>query len=156
MIQVTPTIVIPEAEITERFVRASGPGGQNVNKVNSKALLRWNVVASPSLAPCFTQAPTTVTGPHDDVLLPKGSVKADWEVELAVVIGKRCDYVGEADALGHVYSESPHGKEGAELASEKRAIYDTTKLGYGNGGHTFGDALTDTDRAALLEYLKTL
>ena len=36
------------------------------------------------------------------------------------------------------------------------AIYDTTKPGYGNGGHTYGDALSADDRAALLEYLKTL
>jgi ribosome-associated protein len=40
---------IPESEIEFSFVRSSGPGGQNVNKVNSKAVLRWNVVSSPSL-----------------------------------------------------------------------------------------------------------
>ena len=42
MIQVTPTIVIPESEITERFVRASGPGGQNVNKVSTAVELRFD------------------------------------------------------------------------------------------------------------------
>ena len=41
--------MIPESEIEFTFVRSSGPGGQNVNKVNSKAVLRWNVVSSPSL-----------------------------------------------------------------------------------------------------------
>ena len=50
----------------------------------------------------FSKAPSCLSGPNDDVLLPKGSVKSDWEVELAVVIGKRCDYVSEADALDHV------------------------------------------------------
>lgn len=40
---------IPLAEFEFRFARSSGPGGQNVNKVNSKALLRWPVLASPSL-----------------------------------------------------------------------------------------------------------
>ena len=51
----------------------------------------------------FSKAPNVLSGPNDDVLLPKGSVKGDWEVELAVVIGKRCDYVEEKDALAHVF-----------------------------------------------------
>ena len=42
--------VIPESELEFTFVRSSGPGGQNVNKVNSKAVLRWNVVTSLSLS----------------------------------------------------------------------------------------------------------
>lgn len=50
----------------------------------------------------FSKAPSCLSGPHDDVLLPRGSVKLDHEVELAVVIGKRCDYVSQADALSHV------------------------------------------------------
>jgi 2-keto-4-pentenoate hydratase/2-oxohepta-3-ene-1,7-dioic acid hydratase in catechol pathway len=51
----------------------------------------------------FSKAPNCLSGPNDDVLMPKGSEKLDWEVELAVVIGKRCDYVEEKDALGHVF-----------------------------------------------------
>lgn len=51
----------------------------------------------------FSKAPSCLSGPNDDVMLPKGSVKSDWEVELAVVIGKRCDYVEEKDALKHVF-----------------------------------------------------
>ena len=43
---VTPPIVIPEHELDERFVRASGPGGQNVNKVSTAVQLRFNVAAS--------------------------------------------------------------------------------------------------------------
>jgi ribosome-associated protein len=46
MLEVTPTIVIPEHELVERFVRASGPGGQNVNKVATAVELRFNVSAS--------------------------------------------------------------------------------------------------------------
>ena len=50
MIQVTPTIVIPEAEITERFVRASGPGGQNVNKVSTAVELRFDPSQSSAIS----------------------------------------------------------------------------------------------------------
>jgi len=50
----------------------------------------------------FTKAVSCLQGPHDDVMLPQGSVKADWEVELGVVIGTIARYVEEADALRHV------------------------------------------------------
>lgn len=50
----------------------------------------------------FTKAISCLNGPDDPVMLPKGSVKTDWEVELGVVIGKRARYVEEADALDHV------------------------------------------------------
>ena len=47
---VNDKIRIPENEFSLSFARSAGPGGQNVNKVNSKAVLRWNVAASPSLS----------------------------------------------------------------------------------------------------------
>ena len=50
----------------------------------------------------FMKAITAITGPNDDVKLPKGSKKGDWEVELAFVIGKKAQSVAEADALNHV------------------------------------------------------
>jgi len=50
----------------------------------------------------FTKAISCLTGPNDPVMLPKGSLKSDWEVELGVVIGKTCRYVDEADAIDHV------------------------------------------------------
>ena len=49
MIQVTPTIAINENELVEEFIRASGPGGQNVNKVSSAVQLRFDVANSRSL-----------------------------------------------------------------------------------------------------------
>jgi 2,4-diketo-3-deoxy-L-fuconate hydrolase len=50
----------------------------------------------------FNKAPSCIIGPNDQVTIPKGSVKTDWEVELAVVIGSRTSYVSEKDALQHV------------------------------------------------------
>jgi ribosome-associated protein len=51
MIRVTPDISIDESEIDESFVRASGPGGQNVNKLATAVQLRFDVRSSPSLPP---------------------------------------------------------------------------------------------------------
>ena len=50
----------------------------------------------------FFKATTALCGPFDDVIIPKNSTKADWEVELAVVIGKKASYVDEAEALNYV------------------------------------------------------
>lgn len=50
----------------------------------------------------FTKAISCLTGPNDDVMIPRGSLKTDWEVELGVIIGRTCRYVAEADALDHV------------------------------------------------------
>jgi 2-keto-4-pentenoate hydratase/2-oxohepta-3-ene-1,7-dioic acid hydratase in catechol pathway len=50
----------------------------------------------------FTKPTSCIVGPNDPVVLPQGSVKSDWEVELGVVIGSKARYVSEADALSHV------------------------------------------------------
>ncbi|SDM89660.1 fumarylacetoacetate hydrolase family protein [Kriegella aquimaris] len=50
----------------------------------------------------FFKATSAIVGPNDDVIIPKGSEKTDWEVELAVVIGKKASYVSEAEAMDHV------------------------------------------------------
>jgi 2-keto-4-pentenoate hydratase/2-oxohepta-3-ene-1,7-dioic acid hydratase in catechol pathway len=50
----------------------------------------------------FMKVTTCITGPNDGIVLPKGSTKTDWEVELGVVIGTKAQYVDKADALKHV------------------------------------------------------
>ena len=50
----------------------------------------------------FMKANSAITGPNDDVVMPRGSVKTDWEVELGVVIGKAAKYVSEEEALDYV------------------------------------------------------
>lgn len=50
----------------------------------------------------FMKATSAICGPNDPIVIPRGSEKTDWEVELAVIIGKAAKYVSEADALSHV------------------------------------------------------
>jgi ribosome-associated protein len=54
-LEITPNLKIPEAELRLSFARSSGPGGQNVNKVSSKAVLHFGLVASPSIPPDVRQ-----------------------------------------------------------------------------------------------------
>lgn len=57
---------------------------------------------SPTEPVIFMKSTTAITGPNDPIIIPKNSVKTDWEVELAVVIGKKASYVNEEDAMDHV------------------------------------------------------
>jgi len=50
----------------------------------------------------FFKASSAIVGPYDDIRLPKGSTKTDWEVELAIVVGNKASYVSESEALTHV------------------------------------------------------
>jgi 2-keto-4-pentenoate hydratase/2-oxohepta-3-ene-1,7-dioic acid hydratase in catechol pathway len=56
----------------------------------------------------FFKATTSLAGPNDDLPLPRGSVKTDWEVELAVVIGRRARYVSREEAAAHVAGYALH------------------------------------------------
>ena len=50
----------------------------------------------------FFKATSAIVGPNDDLIIPKNAKKTDWEVELAIVIGKKASYVSEGDALSHI------------------------------------------------------
>lgn len=56
----------------------------------------------------FFKATTALTGPYDGVVIPKNSVKTDWEVELAVVIGKKAQYVSKENAYEHIAGYALH------------------------------------------------
>ncbi|MDB5236392.1 MAG: ureidoglycolate lyase [Hymenobacter sp.] len=56
----------------------------------------------------FLKSTTALVGPNDDIMLPRNSVKTDWEVELAVVIGRRASYVEEADAADYIAGYAVH------------------------------------------------
>ena len=59
-------------------------------------------MAVPKEPVLFFKSTTALCGPNDDVIIPKNSEKTDWEVELAIVIGKKASYVEEADAFNHI------------------------------------------------------
>jgi 2,4-didehydro-3-deoxy-L-rhamnonate hydrolase len=64
--------------------------------------------ATPAEPVIFMKATSAIVGPFDDVMIPKNAQKVDWEVELAVVIGKKASYVDEADALNYVAGYTLH------------------------------------------------
>ena len=56
----------------------------------------------PSEPVLFFKSTTAIVGPNDDVVIPKGSAKTDWEVELAVVIGKKASYISKEEVASHI------------------------------------------------------
>ncbi len=94
---------LPEVDLTERLgCPVSKPSkiiciGLNYAKHAKET--NANVPKEPIL---FFKATTSVSGPDDAIVIPKNSVKTDWEVELAVVIGKRALYVEENEAMNYV------------------------------------------------------
>ncbi|MEX0274971.1 MAG: fumarylacetoacetate hydrolase family protein [Flavobacteriaceae bacterium] len=59
-------------------------------------------MAVPTEPVLFFKATSAIVGPNDDVVIPKGSQKTDWEVELAIVIGKKASYVSAEEAMDHI------------------------------------------------------
>ena len=62
----------------------------------------------------------------------------------------------DSENVGWTFTSLEYGKDGEPNRNERIFIYDTTRPGYGNQGHTYGDGLNDNERDALIEYLKTL
>ena len=86
---------------------ASAPASANVGKFICIGLNYADHAAEtgapiPAEPIIFMKATSAIIGPNDDVIIPKNSIKPDWEVELAIVIGKEARYVEEADAMDHV------------------------------------------------------
>jgi 2,4-diketo-3-deoxy-L-fuconate hydrolase len=82
----------------------------------------------------FMKATTCIQGPNDPVMIPRGSTKLDWEVELGIVIGSRTRYVSEEDALSHVAGYvTINDVSEREFQSERGGTWDK-----GKGCDTFG------------------
>ncbi|WP_316746942.1 fumarylacetoacetate hydrolase family protein [Pedobacter gandavensis] len=76
----------------------------------------------------FMKSTTSLTGPNDNITIPKNSVKTDWEVELAIVISKKASYVDEADALDYVAGYVLHNDVSErEFQLERNGTWDKGK-----------------------------
>jgi len=76
----------------------------------------------------FMKATTALCGPNDDIIIPKNSKKTDWEVELAVIIGKKASYVTEEKALEHVAGYCLHNDVSErEFQIERSGTWDKGK-----------------------------
>ncbi|NUT32292.1 MAG: fumarylacetoacetate hydrolase family protein [Hamadaea sp.] len=90
---------LPEIDVRDRRVGApiARPGVIACIGLNYAAHAAESGVAPPAHPVLFYKAPNTLVGPNDDILVPRGSAKTDWEVELAVVIGRRARYLSSPD-----------------------------------------------------------
>ncbi|RFZ95640.1 FAA hydrolase family protein [Mucilaginibacter conchicola] len=76
----------------------------------------------------FFKSTTALVGPNDDIIIPKNSVKTDWEVELAVVIGKKASYVEENEAMEYVAGYALHNDVSErEFQLERNGTWDKGK-----------------------------
>jgi 2,4-diketo-3-deoxy-L-fuconate hydrolase len=101
----------------------------------------------PSEPVIFLKSTTALCGPFDDVVMPKGSKKTDWEVELAVVIGKKASYVDEENAMDYIAGYCLHNDiSEREFQLERGGTWDK-----GKGCNTFaplGPVLVTKDEIA--------
>lgn len=101
----------------------------------------------------FMKSTTALCGPFDDVVIPKNSKKTDWEVELAIVIGKKASYVEEADAMNYLFGYCLHNDiSEREFQLERNGTWDK-----GKGCDTFapiGPWLVTKDEVADPDNLK--
>lgn len=95
--------LLPEVSPEERLGPCVGHVGKflciGLNYADHAAESGAEVPSEPEV---FTKATSSITGPNDDIIIPKNSSKTDWEVELAIVIGKEARYIAEADAEQYI------------------------------------------------------
>ena len=98
-----PVSELPEVTGSPRIGACVGQIGKficiGLNYADHAAETGADIPAEPII---FSKWTSAVVGPNDDVRIPRGSVKTDWEVELGVVIGKGGSYISEEDALSHI------------------------------------------------------
>lgn len=154
-----PNLVIPlEVVKTDPVYAAAGPflsefvAWYNDSVYGQEAWLEPNVgYVPPPLDAIWATAPFLHNGsvPTIEAVLDSKSRPRYW---------KRVDFDSrhfDEERLGWPYEQLSYGQDDAGDA-ERKYIYDTTQIGHWNTGHTFGDHLTDDERRAVIEYLKTL
>jgi 2,4-didehydro-3-deoxy-L-rhamnonate hydrolase len=109
--------------------------------------------SSPPEPVIFLKSTTAITGPNEDIIIPKNSKKTDWEVELAVVIGKKASYVEESEAMNYVAGYCLHNDVSErEFQIERNGTWDK-----GKGCDTFaplGPYLATKDEISDVNHLR--
>jgi ribosome-associated protein len=125
MIAVTPTIALDEGEIEMTALRASGPGGQNVNKVSSAVQLRFDAMGSPSLPPSVKARLPAVAGSRmtkDGVIVITAQVHRMQERNREDAIARLVDLIRRA-----AYRPPPRRPTKPTLSSKRRRLDSKTK-----------------------------
>ncbi|MGJ3262492.1 MAG: alternative ribosome rescue aminoacyl-tRNA hydrolase ArfB [Salinarimonas sp.] len=120
MIEVTPTIALDEGEIEMVPIRASGPGGQNVNKVSSAVQLRFDALGSPSLPDPVKARLPAIAGSRmtkDGVIVITAQVYRDQERNRADAIARLVDLIRRA-----AYRPPPRRPTRPTLGSKRRRL----------------------------------
>src|SRR5258708_11879250 len=127
MIQITPTLAIDEREIQEDFVRAAGPGGQNVNKVSTAVQLRFDALHSPSLPARVQQRLKILAGSRmtkDGILMITARRFRTQAQNRDDAIDQLIDLLRRADLR-----PKPHFKTAPTLGSKRRRLESKQRLG---------------------------
>jgi ribosome-associated protein len=125
MIQITPSLSIDEREFTESFIRSSGPGGQNVNKLSTAVELRFDAARSPSLNPSLLARLRRLAGRRmndDGVLIIKAQSFRKQERNRAEALARLVDLIRRA-----AVPPKPRHATKPTLASKQRRLNAKTR-----------------------------
>jgi 2-keto-4-pentenoate hydratase/2-oxohepta-3-ene-1,7-dioic acid hydratase in catechol pathway len=147
------TTTLPVVDVTRYGCPVKRPSKIVCIGLNYSDHAKETGATAPTEPVIFFKSTTAIIGPNDTVMIPKDSVKTDWEVELAIVIGKKASYVEEADAMDYVAGYCLHNDiSEREFQLERGGTWDK-----GKGCDTFapiGPWLVSKDEVADVHNLK--